>query len=122
MSNEEAKKILDSLAKKCGYVAIELKYANGALKWHAYAKTWTNNYSILYEDNGAHCKCINVIGSGHSYAECLKHILESTSNGSDIKIDNLNLPFGENDEVLLKKGMTEDMLLIENDLFNLNFS
>ena len=118
MDNEEAKKILDILARKCGYKSVELKYAHGALNWHAYVQTQIGQYSILFMQKEQYCKCISVIGSGHSYAECLKNILEATSSGHDVKIDNLNFHMYESDEVFLKKGMTEEMLKIEIDLEN----
>lgn len=119
--NSRAKKILDIVAKRCGHKSVELLYAAGALKWHPYVRTQTNQHSLLYSQKEDQCKYIGIIGSSHSYAECLNTMLKETSNGYDIKIDSLNFEFGDNDEdVFLRRGMTEDMLLIEMDLDSLN--
>ena len=124
MSNEEAKKTLDYLANRCGYYRIALNYIVGMLKWRPYVRSMAGTYDILYswsEDNG--CRYISIIGSGHSYAECLMTMLKETSKGCDIKINNwlncLNFPNDMRDKVFLKRGMTEDMLLIEMDLESL---
>ena len=119
MSNEDAKKILDSIAKRCGYTSVELNYyTSGKLKWHPYVHNTAGQCNMLYSQSkdGA-CRYISIIGSGHSYAECLKTMLRETSKGCDIRIDNfLDFSSDEWDKVFLRRGMTEDMLQIEIDL------
>ena len=122
MSNEEAKKILDYLASKCRYHSIELNYTDRELKWLPYVRNMTGQYSMLYSllEDGTF-RYISIVGSNHSYAECLKTMLRETSKGCDIRIDNfLYFSNDEWDTVFLRRGMTEDMLQIEIDLANLS--
>lgn len=118
MSNEEAKKILDSITKRCGYHNIELNYTDKELKWLPYVRNMTGQYSMLYSrlEDGTF-RYISIVGSNHLYAECLKIMLRETSKGCDIRIDNfLDFSSDEWDKVFLRRGITEDMLQIEIDL------
>lgn len=111
IDNSKAKNILDFLAKRCGYDCVSLKYGNGAMKWNAYVCKEKCCLNLIVQKGSLH-RYLSVIGSSRSYAECMKNMLEATSNGYDILVDD----FYEERELFLKNGMTEEMILIEMNL------